>query len=31
MDRPNARPEEIDEVLDLFIDLGANEDQLDFQ
>ena len=31
MDRPNARPEEvIDEVLDLFIDLGANEDQLDF-
>lgn len=31
MDRPNARPPEvIDEVLDLFIDLGANEDQLDF-
>ena len=31
MDRENARPEEvIDEVLDLFIDLGANEDQLDF-
>ena len=31
MDRENARPDEvIDEVLDLFIDLGANEDQLDF-
>lgn len=31
MDRPNARPQEVvDEVLDLFIDLGANEDQLDF-
>ncbi|GLV12399.1 GTP-binding protein TypA/BipA [Alicyclobacillus hesperidum] len=31
MDRPNARPAEvIDEVLDLFIDLGANEDQLEF-
>src|SRR5699024_11293603 len=28
IDRPNARPEEvIDEVLDLFIDLGADEDQ----
>ena len=31
MDRENARPDEvIDEVIDLFIDLGANEDQLDF-
>jgi GTP-binding protein len=31
IDRPNARPEEvIDEVLDLFIELGANDDQLDF-
>ena len=31
MDRENARPAEVvDEVLDLFIDLGANEDQLDF-
>lgn len=31
MDRENARPTEvIDEVLDLFIDLGANEDQLEF-
>lgn len=31
IDRPNARPlEVIDEVLDLFIDLGADEDQLDF-
>ena len=31
IDRPGARPEEvIDEVLDLFIDLGADEDQLDF-
>jgi GTP-binding protein len=30
-DRPNARPLEVhDEVLDLFIDLGANEDQLEF-
>jgi len=30
IDRPEARPEEvIDEVLDLFIELGANEDQLD--
>ncbi len=31
VDRPNARPlEVIDEVLDLFIDLGATEDQIDF-
>jgi len=31
MDRPNARPAEVlDEVLDLFIDLGADETQLDF-
>ncbi|MBQ4207682.1 MAG: translational GTPase TypA [Clostridia bacterium] len=31
IDRPGARPEEvIDEVLDLFIELGAEEDQLDF-
>ncbi|MFO7262866.1 MAG: GTP-binding protein TypA [Bacillaceae bacterium G1] len=31
MDRPNARPAEVlDEVLDLFIDLGADEDLLDF-
>ncbi|AOY76159.1 translational GTPase TypA [Clostridium formicaceticum] len=31
IDRPEARAEEvIDEVLDLFIDLGANDDQLDF-
>jgi len=31
IDRPDARPHEVlDEVLDLFIDLGAHEDQLDF-
>ncbi|HEX7066221.1 MAG TPA: translational GTPase TypA [Bacillales bacterium] len=31
IDRPNARPAEVvDEVLDLFIDLGADEEQLDF-
>lgn len=31
MDRPGARPEEVvDEVLDLFIELGADEDQLEF-
>jgi GTP-binding protein len=31
IDRPNARPEEvIDEVLDLFIELGANDNQLEF-
>jgi len=31
IDRENARPEEVvDEVLDLFIELGADEDQLDF-
>ena len=30
IDRPEARPEEvIDEILELFIDLDANEDQLD--
>ena len=29
-DRPNARPEQVaDEVLDLFIDLGADDDQLE--
>ncbi|MDQ7791540.1 MAG: translational GTPase TypA [Desulforudis sp.] len=31
IDRPNARPVEVlDEVLDLFIELEANDDQLDF-
>ncbi|WP_125767741.1 translational GTPase TypA [Companilactobacillus furfuricola] len=31
IDRPGARPEEVvDEVLELFIELGANDDQLDF-
>jgi GTP-binding protein len=31
IDRDNSRPEEVvDEVLDLFIELGASEDQLDF-
>ena len=31
IDRPGARPKEVvDEVIDLFIELGANEDQLDF-
>lgn len=31
IDRPGARPEEVvDEVLDLFIELGANDDQLEF-
>ena len=31
IDRPGARPEEVvDEVLDLFIELGADESQLDF-
>ncbi|GKU78338.1 translational GTPase TypA [Paenibacillus sp. L3-i20] len=31
IDRPNARPSEvIDEVLDLFIELGANDEQLEF-
>lgn len=31
IDRPGARPKEvIDEVLDLFIELGANDDQIDF-
>ena len=31
VDRPGARPTEVvDEVLDLFIELGADEDQLDF-
>jgi GTP-binding protein len=30
IDRPEARPDEvIDEILDLFIELGANEDQLE--
>ncbi|WJH33060.1 translational GTPase TypA [Paenibacillus aurantius] len=32
IDRPNARPAEVvDEVLDLFIELGANDEQLEFQ
>ena len=31
VDRPGARPAEVvDEVLDLFIELGANDDQLEF-
>lgn len=31
VDRPGNRPEEVlDEIYDLFIDLGADEDQLDF-
>lgn len=31
IDRPGARPlQVVDEVLDLFIDLGCNEDQIDF-
>ena len=31
IDSPGARPEEVvDEVLDLFIELGANDDQLEF-
>ena len=31
IDRPGARPAEVvDEVIDLFIELGANEDQLEF-
>lgn len=31
IDRPGARPHEvIDEVLDLFIELGANDDQIEF-
>src|SRR5213075_1340195 len=31
IDRPDARPQEVlNEVYDLFIDLGANEDKLDF-
>ena len=31
IDRPGSRPEEVvDEVLDLFIELGADEDQLEF-
>ncbi len=31
IDRPDCRPEEVvDELLDLFIDLGADESQLDF-
>jgi GTP-binding protein len=32
IDKPAARPEEVvDEVLELFMDLGANDDQLDFE
>ena len=31
VDRPDARPEQVlDEILDLFIDLGADDQQLDF-
>jgi GTP-binding protein len=31
IDRPDARPNEvIDEIFDLFIELGANDDQIDF-
>ena len=31
IDRPGARPDEvIDEVIDLFIELGADDDQIDF-
>src|SRR5699024_62896 len=31
VDRPNSRPVEVvDEVFDLFIDLGADDDQLEF-
>ncbi len=31
IDKPNARPEEVvDQVLDLFIELGADDDQIDF-
>lgn len=31
VDRPNARPKEVvDEVLDLFIELGADDDQIEF-
>ncbi|GAA0734575.1 translational GTPase TypA [Clostridium oceanicum] len=31
IDRPDGRPEEVlDEVFDLFVELGANDDQLDF-
>ncbi|PXW89186.1 GTP-binding protein TypA/BipA [Streptohalobacillus salinus] len=31
IDRPNARPQQVvDEVLDLFIELGADDDQLEF-
>ena len=32
IDKPNARPEEvIDEVFELFLELGADDEQLDFQ
>ncbi|MBE6068320.1 MAG: translational GTPase TypA [Clostridium lundense] len=31
IDKPNGRPEEVlDEIFDLFVELGANDDQLDF-
>jgi len=31
IDRPNARPNEVlDEILDLFIELGANDEQIEF-
>ena len=31
IDKPSARPEEVvDEVLELFIELGADDDQLEF-
>ena len=32
IDKPSARPEEVvDEVLELFIELGADDDQLEFR
>ena len=32
IDKPDARPEDvIDEVFELFVELGANDEQLDFQ
>ncbi len=31
IDKPDGRPEEVlDEIFDLFVELGANDDQLDF-
>ena len=32
IDKPDARPEEvIDEIFELFLELGADDEQLDFQ